>query len=80
MFVGWVEITQCYHNGIAKHFLSWENLNDSLFLWLNLIQVVFKLWFMESGRNIIPDWTATGDATLSLIDTNEIVSFKGGSG
>lgn len=49
LFVGYVEIIQLMNNGFAKQFLSWENINDQIFLWLNFAQVILKLIYISKG-------------------------------
>ena len=56
ILVGYIEVIQLIQGGIIKHFSSWENFNDQLFLWINLLQVVLKIIVMKSGRNVIPDF------------------------
>ena len=56
-----------YHNGLIKHYSSWENFNDILFLWVNVFQVILKGMYFRDGKRIIPDWRTSEE------------SFRGGS-
>ena len=49
MFVGYVEMIQLKNNGFAKQFLSWENINDAIFLWINVAQVILKIIYIGKG-------------------------------
>ena len=51
-----------YHNGLIKHYSSWENLNDILFLWVNVFQVIFKGIYFRDGKRIIPDWRTSEES------------------
>jgi hypothetical protein len=82
ILVGYIEFTQLIRGGIIKHFSSWENFNDQLFLWINLLQVVLKIIVMKSGKNVIPDFelmTQPKEEAI-LFDTYEVESLKGGGG
>ena len=80
ILVGYIEIIQLIQGGIVKHFSSWENFNDQLFMWINLLQVVLKIMVMKSGKNVIPDFDNVSQPKeeASLFDTYEIESLKGG--